>query len=27
LSHPSFIGDLKATFDPLLFHMYVMQLD
>lgn len=27
LSHPSFIEDLKATFDPLLFHMYVMQLD
>jgi bacillithiol synthase len=27
LSHPSFIVDLKANFDPLLFHMYVMQLD
>ena len=27
LSHPSFLEDLKATFDPLLFHMYVMQLD
>ncbi len=27
LSLPSFIEDLKTTFDPLLFHMYVMQLD